>query len=158
MQQEEPGVGIVEMGVVISEEDERRIKAEIAIHPLFEQLLAAHVGCLRVATPIDQLGLIDAQLAESHHLLRSFQSHHYQILLSPRDKQDLDYFLVSSFPSSLLCFWGLSITIKWCIQTLLYLLTSIFLLGVLGRSNICWCCARLENGFSSTCESTRLKL
>ncbi|KAJ8633562.1 hypothetical protein MRB53_026898 [Persea americana] len=93
MQQEEPGVGIVEMGVVISEEDERRIKAEIASHPLCEQLLAAHVGCLRVATPIDQLGVIDAQLAESHHLLRSFQAHHYQILLSPRDKQDLDYFL-----------------------------------------------------------------
>nr|CAD1831909.1 unnamed protein product [Ananas comosus var. bracteatus] len=40
-------------------------KGEIAAHPLFEQLLSAHVGCLRIATPVDQLPRIDAQLAQS---------------------------------------------------------------------------------------------
>lgn len=70
----------------------RQLKAEIATHPLYEQLLAAHVSCLRVATPIDQLPLIDAQLSQSHHLLRSYASQHQS--LSPHERQDLDNFLV----------------------------------------------------------------
>lgn len=77
-------------------DDHRHLKAEIATHPLYEQLLSAHVGCLRVATPIDQLPLIDAQLAQSHHLMRFYSSqhhHHQQHLLSPHEKQDLDNFL-----------------------------------------------------------------
>ena len=32
-------------------------------HPLYEQLLSAHVACLRVDTSVDQLPRIDAQLA-----------------------------------------------------------------------------------------------
>ncbi|MCD7452104.1 hypothetical protein HAX54_015021 [Datura stramonium] len=44
----------------------------------------AHVACLRVATPIDQLPLIDAQLSQSHHLLRSYASSHHS--LSPHEK------------------------------------------------------------------------
>ncbi|XP_077245520.1 homeobox protein knotted-1-like 3 [Tasmannia lanceolata] len=87
----------MEMGLMGSnDEDQRRIKAEIVAHPLYEQLLSAHIGCLRVATPIDQLPLIDGQIAQSHHLLRSYhsfyQQNHHQIL-SPHDKQDLDNFL-----------------------------------------------------------------
>ncbi|RWR89440.1 homeobox protein HD1-like protein [Cinnamomum micranthum f. kanehirae] len=73
-------------------EEQRQMKTEIASHPLCEQLLAAHVGCLRVATPIDHLPLIDAQLSQSHHLIRSYQSQHH-LLLSPHDKQDIDNFL-----------------------------------------------------------------
>lgn len=72
----------------------RQLKAEIATHPLYEQLLAAHVACLRVATPIDQLPLIDAQLSQSHHLLRSYVNQHTHSLSSPHDRQELDNFLV----------------------------------------------------------------
>lgn len=73
----------------------RQLKAEIATHPLYEQLLAAHVACLRVATPIDQLPLIDAQLSQSHHLLRSIVSQHTHSL-PPHDRQELDNFLVTN--------------------------------------------------------------
>ncbi|CAH9132112.1 unnamed protein product [Cuscuta epithymum] len=69
-----------------------QLKAEIATHPLCEQLVAAHVSCLRVATPIDQLPLIDAQLSESHNLLRSYALHHSPSL-SPLERQELDHFL-----------------------------------------------------------------
>lgn len=78
------------------EEHQRLLKAEMAVHPLCEQLVGAHIGCLRVATPIDHLPLIDAQLSNSHHLLRSYASIHRPIL-SPQEKQDLDNFLVSSY-------------------------------------------------------------
>jgi len=72
-------------------EQNRQLKGEIATHPMYEQLLAAHVACLRVATPIDQLPIIEAQLSQSHHLLRSYAStavgyHH--------DRHELDNFLV----------------------------------------------------------------
>lgn len=73
--------------------ENRQLKAEIATHPLYEQLLSAHVACLRVATPIDQLPLIDAQLSQSHHLLRSYISQQTHSL-SPHDRQQLDNFLV----------------------------------------------------------------
>lgn len=73
----------------------RQIKAEIATHPLYEQLLSAHVSCLRVATPIDQLPLIDAQLSQSHNLLRSYANsqHNNNHSLSPHERHDLDNFL-----------------------------------------------------------------
>lgn len=78
----------------ISDEQYHHLKAEIATHPLYEQLLSAHVSCLRVATPIDQLPLIDAQLSQSHHLLRSYAaSHHHSHPLSPHERQELDNFL-----------------------------------------------------------------
>ncbi|KAF4369525.1 hypothetical protein F8388_019394 [Cannabis sativa] len=79
--------------VSISGDQDRQVKAEIVTHPLYEQLLAAHVSCLRVATPIDQLPLIDAQLAQSHHLLRSYASLAHSNNLSHHDRQDLDNFL-----------------------------------------------------------------
>ncbi|KAF5460746.1 hypothetical protein F2P56_020595 [Juglans regia] len=78
--------------VAVSGEHQRQFKAEIATHPLCEQLLAAHVACLRVATPIDQLPLIDAQLDQSHHLLRSYASLRTHSL-SPHERQELDNFL-----------------------------------------------------------------
>lgn len=78
-----------------SADQQRQLKSEIASHPLCEQLLAAHVGCLRVATPIDHLPLIDAQLAQTQHLFRAYQSQHrHHQFLPPNDKQDLDNFLV----------------------------------------------------------------
>ncbi|KAL8141699.1 hypothetical protein V2J09_014731 [Rumex salicifolius] len=70
-----------------------QMKAEIASHPLYEQLLSAHVSCLRVATPIDQLPLIDAQLSQSHHLLRSYASSQSYQSLSPHERHELDDFL-----------------------------------------------------------------
>ncbi|XVF51575.1 hypothetical protein PTKIN_Ptkin04bG0195800 [Pterospermum kingtungense] len=100
---QEPGLGMMSSGgngaigglssgeVSVSGEQNRQLKAEIATHPLCEQLLAAHVSCLRVATPIDQLPLIDAQLAQSHNLLRSYASQHHS--LSPLERQELDNFL-----------------------------------------------------------------
>lgn len=95
-----PGGGIGGLGdvsVAISGEQNRQLKAEIAAHPLYEQLLSAHVACLRVATPLDQLHLIDAQLSQSHHLLRSYASEqqHLSHTLSPHERQELDNFLVS---------------------------------------------------------------
>lgn len=90
---DEHGLGMMNSGELsISGDQNRQLKAEIATHPLYEQLLAAHVSCLRVATPIDQLPLIDAQLAQSHNLLRSYASQ-YQHSLSPHERQDLDNFL-----------------------------------------------------------------
>lgn len=79
---------------VVEEEQRQLLKAEMAVHPLWEQVVGAHVGCLRVATPIDHLPIIDAQLANSHHLLRSYAARHNPFL-TPRDKHDLDTFLVS---------------------------------------------------------------
>ena len=40
-----------------------REKAAVAAHPLYERLLEAHAACLHVATPVDQLPRIDAQIA-----------------------------------------------------------------------------------------------
>ncbi|GMH26611.1 hypothetical protein Nepgr_028454 [Nepenthes gracilis] len=76
-------------------DEHRQLKAEIANHPLYEQLLAAHVACLQVATPIDQLPLIDAQHSQSHHILRSYAYPHHQSnqSLSPHQRQELDNFL-----------------------------------------------------------------
>ncbi|KAJ4763317.1 Homeobox protein knotted-1-like 1 [Rhynchospora pubera] len=49
-------------------------KAEILAHPLYEQLLSAHVACLRIATPVDQLPRIDAQLAQSQHVVAKYSA------------------------------------------------------------------------------------
>ncbi|KAM1037381.1 hypothetical protein FF1_032229 [Malus domestica] len=93
---QESGLGMMIGGGGDGHHDQhnRQLKAEIATHPLYEQLLSAHVSCLRVATPIDQLPLIDAQLSQSHHLLRSYasQPQHAQSV-SPHERQELDNFL-----------------------------------------------------------------
>ncbi|BBH03284.1 KNOTTED-like homeobox of Arabidopsis thaliana 7 [Prunus dulcis] len=96
---QESGLGMMGGGGLSSgdghhEHHNRQLKAEIATHPLYEQLLSAHVSCLRVATPIDQLPLIDAQLSQSHHLLRSYasqQQHGHSVSL--HERQELDNFL-----------------------------------------------------------------
>ncbi|PWA45876.1 TALE protein [Artemisia annua] len=49
-----------------------RYKADVLSHPLYEQLLSAHVSCLRIATPVDQLPRIDAQLAQSQHVVSKY--------------------------------------------------------------------------------------
>ncbi|WOL13913.1 homeobox protein knotted-1-like 13 [Canna indica] len=54
--------------------EKARCKAEIMGHPLFEQLLSAHVACLRIATPVDQLPRIDAQLAQSHEVIAKYSA------------------------------------------------------------------------------------
>uniref|UniRef100_A0A7C9DBQ7 Homeobox domain-containing protein n=1 Tax=Opuntia streptacantha TaxID=393608 RepID=A0A7C9DBQ7_OPUST len=51
-----------------------KCKAEILSHPLYEQLLAAHVACLRIATPVDQLPRIDAQLAQSQNVVAKYSA------------------------------------------------------------------------------------
>ncbi|XP_038710441.1 homeobox protein knotted-1-like 3 isoform X2 [Tripterygium wilfordii] len=66
----ESGAGGVAEGVVNWQN--ARNKAEILSHPLYEQLLSAHVACLRIATPVDQLPRIDAQLAQSQHVVTKY--------------------------------------------------------------------------------------
>ena len=85
------GGGGDEDAAVVAEQN-RQMKGEIATHPMYDQLLAAHVACLRVATPIDQLPIIEAQLSHSHHLLRSYAS--TAVGFSHHDRQELDNFLV----------------------------------------------------------------
>ncbi|KAK3033174.1 hypothetical protein RJ639_036966 [Escallonia herrerae] len=82
-----------------------RCKADVLAHPLYDQLLSAHVSCLRIATPVDQLPRIDAQLAQSQHVVAK-----YSVLgqnNQPLDDKDLDQFmthyvlLLSSFKEQL---------------------------------------------------------
>ncbi|KAI9174201.1 hypothetical protein LWI28_013634 [Acer negundo] len=40
--------------------------------PPFVQLLSAHVFCLQIATRVDQLPRIDAQLSQSHDVLAKY--------------------------------------------------------------------------------------
>ncbi|XP_057738694.1 homeobox protein knotted-1-like 3 isoform X1 [Arachis stenosperma] len=67
-----------------------RYKAEILSHPLYEQLLSAHVACLRIATPVDQLPRIDAQLAQSQNVVAKYSSFAHAPL---GDDKELDQFL-----------------------------------------------------------------
>ncbi|KAI3468819.1 hypothetical protein Pfo_025482 [Paulownia fortunei] len=84
--------GLSDVSMAVSGEQHHLLKAEIATHPLYEQLLSAHVACLRVATPIDQLPLIDAQLSQFHHLLRPYAQYTTHSL-SQHQRQELDNFL-----------------------------------------------------------------
>ncbi|XP_075640292.1 homeobox protein knotted-1-like 3 isoform X2 [Castanea sativa] len=70
-----------------------RYKAEILTHPLYEQLLSAHVACLRIATPVDQLPRIDAQLAQSQNVVAKYSAlgHGTQPLVG--DDKELDQFM-----------------------------------------------------------------
>ncbi|KAK6126933.1 hypothetical protein DH2020_039324 [Rehmannia glutinosa] len=85
--------------------EREKCKADILSHPLYEQLLSAHVSCLRIATPVDQLPRIDAQLAQSQQVVAK-----YSVLgqgQQPLDDKDLDNFmthyvlLLSSFKEQL---------------------------------------------------------
>ncbi|CAN8245302.1 unnamed protein product [Cochlearia groenlandica] len=77
----------------VAEEQNRLMRGEIATHPMYEQLLAAHVACLRVATPIDQLPIIESQLSNSHNLLRSYASTSVGYSNHHHDRHELDNFL-----------------------------------------------------------------
>ncbi|KAJ0788680.1 putative transcription factor Homeodomain-TALE-KNOX family [Helianthus annuus] len=82
-----------------------KCKADILAHPMYDQLLSAHVSCLRIATPVDQLPRIDAQLAQSQQVIDKYSvfGNHSQ----PLDDKDLNQFmahyvvLLSSFKEQL---------------------------------------------------------
>ncbi|KAM7276408.1 hypothetical protein ACFE04_018274 [Oxalis oulophora] len=67
-----------------------RYKAEVLSHPLYEQLLSSHVACLRIATPVDQLPRIDAQLAQSQHVVTKYSSLGHGLVT---DDKELDQFM-----------------------------------------------------------------
>lgn len=94
---QEQGISIRDSGGGGAGEPNHQLKAEIATHPLYEQLLSAHVACLRVATPIDQLPLIDSQLSQSQNLLRSYAHYNISQSLSIHQRQELDNFLTQYF-------------------------------------------------------------
>lgn len=64
-------------------------------HPLYEQLLSAHVACLRIATPVDQLPRIDAQLAQSREVFAkySFLGGGTGVQILAGDGKELDQFM-----------------------------------------------------------------
>ena len=68
-----------------------RYKSEILPHPLYEQLLSAHVVCLRIATPVDQLSRIDAQLAQSQNVVAKYSALGQGNI---GDDKELDQFMV----------------------------------------------------------------
>ncbi|GLT85277.1 hypothetical protein SLE2022_034700 [Rubroshorea leprosula] len=70
-----------------------RYKAEILAHPLYEQLLSAHVACLRIATPVDQLPRIDAQLAQSQHVVAKYSTLGGGTQVMVGDDKELDPFM-----------------------------------------------------------------
>ncbi|KAJ3695537.1 hypothetical protein LUZ60_000914 [Juncus effusus] len=84
-----------------------KIKAEVMSHPLFEQLLSAHVGCMRVATPVDQLSTLDTQLAESPRVVERYSGLASPAGMVRSDGKELDNFmthyllLLSSFKEQL---------------------------------------------------------
>ncbi|XP_061363877.1 homeobox protein knotted-1-like 3 isoform X1 [Gastrolobium bilobum] len=70
-----------------------RCKAEILAHPLYEQLLSAHVACLRIATPVDQLPRIDAQLAQSQNVVAKYSAFGHGAQNMVGDDKELDQFM-----------------------------------------------------------------
>ncbi|GFS34104.1 homeobox protein knotted-1-like 4 [Actinidia rufa] len=75
-----------------------RYKSEILSHPLYEHLLSAHMACLRIATPVDQLPRIDAQLAQSQNVVAKYSALGQGNI---GDDKELDQFMVR-FLSSVL--------------------------------------------------------
>lgn len=61
-------------------------------HPLYDQLLSAHVACLRIATPVDQLLRIDAQLAQSQQVVAKYSAVSHG---NVGGDKELDQFMVS---------------------------------------------------------------
>ncbi|GLT76834.1 hypothetical protein SLA2020_484700 [Shorea laevis] len=70
-----------------------RFKAEILGHHLYDQLLSAHVACLRIATPVDQLPRIDAQLAQSQHVVAKYSTLGGGTQSMVGDDKELDQFM-----------------------------------------------------------------
>ncbi|XXG51982.1 hypothetical protein AAC387_Pa03g0417 [Persea americana] len=82
-----------EQGDVAAPWQSARYKADILAHQLYEQLLSAHVACLRIATPVDQLPRIDAQLSQSQHVVAKYSmlGHGNQLLVG--EDKELDQFM-----------------------------------------------------------------
>ncbi|KAL0739316.1 hypothetical protein Bca4012_015526 [Brassica carinata] len=105
-------------------------KAAILKHPMYEQLLAAHVACLRVATPVDQIPRIDAQLSQLHTVAAKYSSLGVGV-----DNKELDHFmshyvvLLCSFKEQLqhhVCVHALeAITACWEIEQSLQSITGV---------------------------------
>ncbi|GFS29064.1 homeobox protein knotted-1-like 3 [Actinidia rufa] len=72
-----------------------RYKSEILSHLLYEQLLSAHVACLRIAKPVDQLPRIDAQLAQSQNVVAKYSALGQGNI---GDDKELDQFMVDQLP------------------------------------------------------------
>ena len=72
-------------------EDLAEYKADILGHPLYDQLLSAHVSCLRIATPVDQLPRIDAQLQQSQRVVEKYSGLGNNGVV---DEKELDQFMV----------------------------------------------------------------
>lgn len=72
-------------------EELSQYKADILGHPLYDQLLSAHVSCLRIATPVDQLPRIDAQLQQSQRVVDKYSTLANGVV----DEKELDQFMVS---------------------------------------------------------------
>ncbi|KAI9072043.1 hypothetical protein K1719_045995 [Acacia pycnantha] len=76
--------------------EDARSKAEILAHLLYEQLLSAHMACLRIATPVDQLPRIDGQLAQSQNVVAKYSTLGHGAHSMVVDEKGLDLFMVSS--------------------------------------------------------------
>ncbi|EXC06932.1 Homeobox protein knotted-1-like 3 [Morus notabilis] len=72
-----------------------RYKADILRHPLYEQLLSAHVSCLRIATPVDQLPRIDEQLSQSQRVVRKYSELGTDGGIQVVDEKELDQFMTN---------------------------------------------------------------
>ncbi|KAL8162003.1 hypothetical protein V2J09_013492 [Rumex salicifolius] len=79
-------------GVVVNWQN-AKYKAEILSHPLYEQLLSAHVACLKIATPVDQLPRIDAQLAQSQNVVAKYSAMASSGAPIVGDDKELDQFM-----------------------------------------------------------------
>ena len=99
------GAEIAESGDGAVNWQNARHKAEILAHPLYEQLLSAHVACLRIATPVDQLPRIDAQLAQSQHVVSKYSALGHGNSQMLVDEKELDQFMVWLYALFLLCSW-----------------------------------------------------
>ncbi|BFG40224.1 hypothetical protein CerSpe_265000 [Prunus speciosa] len=82
------------------EEDElecesARFKADLVGHPLYEQLVSAHVSCLRIATPVDQLPRIDEQLVQSQRVVDKYSALRANGDVQVMDEKELDLFMTN---------------------------------------------------------------
>ncbi|KFK32759.1 hypothetical protein AALP_AA6G285300 [Arabis alpina] len=78
---------------------------------MYEQLLAAHVASLRIATPVDQLPKIDSQLSQLHTVAAK-----YSTLGVVVDNKELDYF--RSHYVVLLCSFKEQLQHHVCVHTM----------------------------------------
>ncbi|XP_050364405.1 homeobox protein knotted-1-like 3 isoform X1 [Argentina anserina] len=72
-----------------------RFKADIVGHPLYEQLVSAHVSCLRIATPVDQLPKIDEQLLQSQRVVDKYLAMRASGDFQVMDEKELDLFMTN---------------------------------------------------------------